>query len=70
MIVVDSSKDGTARIVAQQFPNVKLYAFSERKFPGDTRNFGISQAKGEILAFTDADCIIDQNWVNEILSIF
>ena len=67
VIVVDSSEDGTAEIVVQKFPKVRLYTFSERKFPGDARNFGISKARGEILAFTDADCMVDQNWINKII---
>jgi glycosyltransferase involved in cell wall biosynthesis len=67
VIVVDSSEDGTPDIVAKQFPKVVLYTFSERKFPGDARNFGISKAKGEILAFTDADCMVNQNWIDEII---
>jgi glycosyltransferase involved in cell wall biosynthesis len=67
VIVVDSSQDGTAEIVAQQFPEVRLYTFAERKFPGDARNIGLSHAAGDILAFTDADCVVDENWVREIL---
>ncbi len=35
VIVVDSGNDGTAEIISQTFPQVKLYKFSERKFPGD-----------------------------------
>ncbi len=66
VIVVDSSEDGTAGIVAHQFPEVRLYTFSDRRFPGDARNFGVSMAKGDILAFTDADCVVDQNWIKEI----
>jgi glycosyltransferase involved in cell wall biosynthesis len=67
VIVVDSSTDGTAYFVEQQFPNIRLFTFPYRKFPGNTRNFGVSQSKGEILAFTDADCIIAQNWISEII---
>ena len=67
VIVVDSSEDGTPEIVENQFPKVRLYTFSERKFPGDARNFGVSKAKGQIFAFTDADCIVDNTWVNEII---
>ena len=44
-IVVDSSTDGTATFVEKRFPDVRLYRFSERKFCGDARNFGISLAK-------------------------
>ena len=38
VIVVDSSTDGTARIVSERFPKVRLYTFSERRYPGDARN--------------------------------
>lgn len=67
IIVVDSSTDGTTILVEEKFPEVNLYKFHERKFCGDARNFGISVAKGEIIAFTDADCIADRNWIENIL---
>ncbi len=67
IIVVDSSKDGTAELVEERFHQVRLYRFSKRKFCGDARNFGISVARAKIIAFIDADCKVDRNWVNEIL---
>ena len=67
IIVVDSSSDGTAQLVEKSFPKVNLYKLSEKKFPGGARNYGISQAKGDILAFTDTDCIVDKNWIDEII---
>jgi glycosyltransferase involved in cell wall biosynthesis len=68
IIVVDSSIDGTAKFVEKIFPEVRLYRFSERKFCGDARNFGISVANGEIIAFIDADCIANRNWAKEIIN--
>jgi glycosyltransferase involved in cell wall biosynthesis len=67
IIVVDSSTDSTAELVEKRFPNVRLYRFLERKFCGGARNFGISVARGEIVAFIDADCTADSNWLDEIL---
>lgn len=67
VIVVDSGNDGTGEIISETFPQVKLYKFSERKFPGDARNFGVSVSSGEILAFTDADCIVEPNWGNKLI---
>jgi GT2 family glycosyltransferase len=68
IIVVDSSKDGVPNLIKESFPDVRLYQFSERKFCGDARNFGLSVARGEIIAFIDADCRADQNWANQILN--
>ncbi|HHT9138138.1 MAG TPA: glycosyltransferase [Candidatus Wunengus sp. YC60] len=66
IIVVDSSTDNTATIIKETFPDSILYKFSERKFPGDARNFGVSKSRGEIIAFIDTDCVADKDWVEEI----
>jgi glycosyltransferase involved in cell wall biosynthesis len=66
IIVVDSSTDGTGELVERKFPHVKVHRCFERKFAGDARNIGISAAKGKIVAFIDADCLAEQNWIKEI----
>ncbi len=68
IIVIDSSTDDTAVLVEKRFPQVRLYRFSERKFCGDARNFGVSVATGKIIAFIDADCVASNNWVDNILA--
>jgi GT2 family glycosyltransferase len=67
VVVVDSSTDGTARVVEEEFPQVRLCRFSDRKYCGDARNIGVALARGDIIAFTDADCTADSQWVDEIL---
>ncbi len=67
-IVIDSSTDGTATFVEKKFPEVRLYSFSERKFCGDARNFGISVSKAEIIALIDADCTAKEDWIGKVIS--
>ncbi len=67
VIVVDSSTDGTAEIVAERFPGVELIGFPERKHAGSARNAGIERSRGDIIALIDADCTADGSWVDEIL---
>jgi GT2 family glycosyltransferase len=67
IIVVNSSSDGVGTWIEKRFPGVKLYQFSERKFCGDARNFGLSVARGQIIAFMDADCRAEPDWVDNIL---
>ncbi len=67
IILVDSSSDGTAELVGERFPDVRTMIFRDRKFCGDARNIGTAHAKADILAFTDADCIVTEDWVDRIL---
>jgi len=67
IIVVDSSEDSTAQIIALNYPDVRLYHFRKRLYPGDARNTGAARAKSSLLAFTDSDCIVDQNWIDRII---
>jgi glycosyltransferase involved in cell wall biosynthesis len=67
VVVVDSSNDGTGDLVAEQFPEVRLLRFEERKYPGDARNAGIEAARADIVASVDADCEAREDWVEQIL---
>jgi len=66
VIVVDSGTDDTAEIVSRGFPGVRLVRSAERKYAGGARNLGIATARGEILAFTDADCVAAPDWVDAV----
>lgn len=67
VIVVDSSTYCTAELIEEEFPEARLYRFSERKFCGDARNIGVSVATSDIIALTDADCTTARTWVDHIL---
>jgi glycosyltransferase involved in cell wall biosynthesis len=67
VIVVDSSADGSADLVARAFPRVRLLRREERCFPGDARNLGVANARADILAFTDADCVVEPTWAKRVL---
>jgi GT2 family glycosyltransferase len=66
VVLVDSSQDGTAELVAARFPEVTLVTAGSRLYPGDARNLGVERARASILAFTDTDCIVTPRWIDEI----
>ena len=53
IVVDDGSTDGTAAI-ARSFPDVR-YLYQSNEGPAAARNTGVAAAKGELLAFMDAD---------------
>jgi len=68
VIVVDNgSSDGTVE-VARRYP-VKVFHCPKRGI-GPPRNLGARMAEGDILCFTDSDCIVERDWLRKILSFF
>ncbi len=67
VIVVDSSDDGTDRVVSQGFRDVELIHLPQRTGAAAARNIGIRRSQAPVVAFLDADCIPDPDWVDEIL---
>lgn len=67
VIVVDSSQDRTARIIADKFPGVRLINRAEQTYPGEARNIGVANARGKIIAFLDGHCVADAYWLRNAL---
>jgi len=68
IIVVDSSSDETPSIIAEEFSTVRLIHLDKQTDPGTARNLGIVQARGEIIACIDADCIAPPDWLERMVS--
>lgn len=69
VIVVDDASDDATPEVVSTFP-VTLISLKERRGPADCRNIGSRQARGEILAFTDSDCVVDEQWLRDLVPCF
>lgn len=67
VIVIDNASEEDLKSVVSQFNQAK-YAYEKEPGSYVARNQGISIAKGEILAFTDADCIPTADWIEKGVS--
>jgi len=68
IIVVDNgSTDRTAEIVKRY---AVRYLWEGRRGAASARNRGIEASKGEILAFTNADCVATTGWLTELIRDF
>jgi GT2 family glycosyltransferase len=62
IVVNDGSTDGT-QAIAERFPEFRLINQENRGLSA-ARNVGIHEACGEVVAFTDADCAVDRDWLS------
>lgn len=67
IIVVDNAPltDATARLL-ESYPTVR-YVLEPRPGLSWARNRGTLEARGEIVAFTDDDIVVDQHWLTELV---
>ena len=68
IVINDGSTDETPAILAA-YPEVTVLSTSGIG-PSACRNLGLEKAQGTCIAFTDADCIVDKEWLNELLKGF
>jgi len=64
IIVVDNGSSEDVEPCLRPFDRVVL-AHEPAPGPAAARNKGIALARGEVLAFTDSDCIPDEDWIEK-----
>lgn len=62
VVVIDNGSDDDIESVVRSFSQPTL-AFEERPGSYAARNKGIAVAKGDIITFTDSDCIPSPDWI-------
>jgi GT2 family glycosyltransferase len=67
ILVDDGSTDRTPEI-ASSFDII--YEHQKNRGPASARNKGAFRATGDIILFTDSDCVPDQHWIEEMVRPF
>jgi O-antigen biosynthesis protein len=67
IIVDNASTDQTAAILSRYSRRLKILRETTRGSAA-ARNRGLFQAEGEVIAFTDADCIVDARWARGLVA--
>ncbi|HSX24454.1 MAG TPA: glycosyltransferase [Candidatus Andersenbacteria bacterium] len=67
ILVIDSAPDAL-RDLRNKFKKVRWidYDTSSKQSIPEQRNFGIKKAKGNIIAFIDADCVPEKDWLSNL----
>jgi len=68
IVVDDGSTDDTAK-VAGQYPSVRVIR-QPNAGPARARNHGVEEAHGEIVLFTDDDCVPEPGWLDRMIAVF
>ncbi len=66
LVLVESSGTTPQDELERRWPWATVIAPLERTLPGRARNLGLQQARGELVAFTDADAVTEPRWLDEL----
>ncbi|WP_303318987.1 glycosyltransferase [Flavivirga abyssicola] len=68
VIVEDGSTIASKEVVNAYKDKLEIsYFFKENSGPGDSRNFGMQNAKGNYFIILDSDCILPKNYLVEVV---
>ena len=66
LVVDNGSSDGTADVLQAHADRIVLL-HERKRGPGAARNAGLRRARGQIVAFTDADCRVEPDWLTQLV---
>jgi glycosyltransferase involved in cell wall biosynthesis len=66
ILVNNASTDRTADVLNRYSREIEIL-YEEKKGPAVTRNKGLLNARGYVVAFTDSDCVVDKDWLRQIV---
>ena len=71
IIIIDhNSSDNTAEIIKSlKSDKIKYFLNKDNKGIAAVRNYGVTKSKSDYIFFTDSDCIVSKNWIEEGMSI-
>jgi glycosyltransferase involved in cell wall biosynthesis len=65
LILVNSGKDGTAELVRERYPRVRVVHLPEPALPGKARNAGLAVARGELVTFPGSHIVLPSGALQE-----
>jgi O-antigen biosynthesis protein len=69
IVVNDGSNDRTAEIMAR-YDYIRAIHFEKNRGLSAARNAGMEAAVGDIVAYTDSDCVADPDWLTYLVATF
>src|SRR5581483_3132701 len=62
VVIVDDGPRDTTAAIAMDFPEFRLIRQTNKGL-SVARNVGMRAARGELIAYTDSDCVVDPHWL-------
>ncbi len=69
VVVADSSPEDPTAAIQARFPEVRVIHLKRRTLAGRARTIGAQNAQGDVVFFTDTDCVVAPDWIPSLLAL-
>src|SRR3990170_1788940 len=70
IIVVDNDSTDNTMDIVSSYAGITVLPQTEVHSSYATRNVGVNYAEGDVIVFTDADCLPEPTWLSKLISPF
>jgi cellulose synthase/poly-beta-1,6-N-acetylglucosamine synthase-like glycosyltransferase len=64
LLLIDNASSDRTRTMLERYHDRAIILHEEKRGPAAARNCGLRTATGDIIAFTDADCVVHPDWLS------
>jgi glycosyltransferase involved in cell wall biosynthesis len=67
LLLIDNASSDSTSTILDAYRDRAIILNETKRGPASARNRGLLQATGDIVAFTDADCVVHGDWLSRII---
>ena len=68
LLLIDNASSDRTPSMLDRYRDRAIILHEATRGPAAARNRGLKKATGDIVAFTDADCVVDRDWLTRIIA--
>lgn len=68
LLLIDNASSDRTSAILDRYRDRAIILHETKRGPAAARNRGLENATGEIVVFTDADCVVHRDWLSRIIA--
>ena len=68
LLLIDNASSDRTSAILERYRDRAMILHERKRGPAAARNRGLLHATGDIVAFTDADCVVHRDWLSHIVA--
>ena len=68
LLLIDNASSDSTSTILERYRDRAMILHETKRGPAAARNRGLENATGDIVAFTDADCVVHRDWLSRLIA--